>query len=191
MKILLASQSPRRRELLAGLGYDFQVVSIDAEEVFPHDMPVAEVPAYLSKLKASAYSKLKNDEILITADTVVISGGKILGKPKDEQEAVEMLLQLSGKTHSVVTAVTISTTALSETFADHAEVEFAEIIPAEARFYVKNYRPLDKAGAYGVQEWLGMAKILRIHGSFYTIMGLPTHLVHRSLSKVLALSENP
>lgn len=188
MRILLASQSPRRKELLAGLGYDFEVVSMDVDEVFPQHMAVAEVPAYLSNLKAAAYSDLKNDEILITADTVVISEGAILGKPADQKEAVEMLLQLSDKIHTVVTAVTIKTTAWSQTFSDSAEVELEIITLEEAKFYVQNYRPLDKAGAYGVQEWLGMAKIRNIQGSFYTIMGLPTHLVYRALSEVLPLA---
>lgn len=191
MIVLLASQSPRRKELLAGLGIDFEVVSVNVDEVFPDDLPVEKVPAYLSELKASAYSGLKQNEILITADTVVISNGKILGKPKDEQEAIGMLLQLSDQRHSVVTAVTITTQTSSETFSDETEVELDTISLAEAQYYVSHYRPLDKAGAYGVQEWLGMAKIRGIHGSFYTVMGLPTHLIYQSLSRILSLGENP
>lgn len=184
MKILLASQSPRRRQLLAALNMDFNIVSIDVEEVYPPGTPSAEVAASLSKLKATAYSGLKADELLITADTVVILDGEILGKPKDKREAVEMILRLSGKTHSVVTSVTFRTSGTLDTISDEAEVEFDAISRSEALWYVEHFSPLDKAGAYGIQEWVGMAKIRHIRGSYYTIMGLPTHLVYHQLKKM-------
>lgn len=184
MKILLASQSPRRKELLAGLGFDFETVSIDVEEIYPPETPVLEVPAYLSKLKADAFGNLKEDEILITADTVVILEGKILGKPKDENDAVSMLMSLSGKSHQVATAVSFKTKNSFETYTDVAEVDFDDIDQNEAIAYVKNYQPLDKAGAYGIQEWFGMAKIKKINGSFYTIMGFPTHIVFKVLKNL-------
>lgn len=181
MKILLASASPRRKELLQNLGYDFEVVSVECDEVFPPDIPVNQVAAFLSDLKADAYRTLKNDEILITADTIVALENQILGKPKDAHDAKEMLLKLSGKTHQVYTGITIRTAGKSITKTDVADVEFAEISVEEIDYYIENFRPFDKAGSYGVQEWLGMAKIRRINGSFYTIMGLPTHLVYEIL----------
>lgn len=184
MKILLASQSPRRKELLLGLGFDFEVVKIDCEEILPENIEVKNAAAYLSELKANAFCKLENDEILLTADTVVIIDNQILGKPKDEEEARRMLRKLSGKTHHVYTGITIKTTNKSITQTDVADVEFDEITNEEIEFYIQNYKPFDKAGSYGVQEWLGMAKIKRINGSFYTIMGLPTHLVYKILKEL-------
>ena len=183
MKILLASQSPRRRELLSTLGFEFEVVSTDVEEVFPESLPASEVAAYLSHLKADSFSINDSETVLITADTVVVLGGKIFGKPVSETDAVHMLCELSGKRHEVYTAFTIKTLEKSETFTDVAEVQFDTISEEEAEFYVKNFRPLDKAGAYGIQDWIGLAKINRIVGSFYTIMGLPTHLLYRELKK--------
>ncbi len=181
-KILLASQSPRRQELLQNLGFNFERVTISCEEIYPEDLPASEVAAFLSELKANAFHS-KPNEILITADTVVILDDEILGKPKDAEDAVAMILSLSGKAHQVCTAVTIKTTESTETFSDFADVIFDEITPTEAEFYVKNFRPTDKAGSYGIQEWLGMAKINSIRGSFYTIMGLPTHIIYRELKK--------
>lgn len=180
--LLLASQSPRRKELLQNLGFDFETVSISCEEIYPADLPASEVAAYLSELKAGAFQP-KPNEILITADTVVILNDKILGKPKDSEDALEMILSLSGKAHQVCTAVTIKTTESTETFSDFADVIFDEISPSEAEFYVENFHPTDKAGSYGIQEWLGMAKINSIRGSFYTIMGFPTHIIYRELKK--------
>lgn len=184
MKILLASQSPRRKELLLNLGFDFEVVKIDCEEILPGNIKIGEAAAYLSELKANAFRNLLEGEVLLTADTVVANDNKFLGKPKDENEAKEMLQSLSGKTHQVYTGITIKTLDKTITETDVADVEFEEILDEEINFYIKNYKPFDKAGSYGVQEWLGMSKIKKINGSFYTIMGLPTHLVYKILKEI-------
>ncbi|MCX8522658.1 Maf family nucleotide pyrophosphatase [Chryseobacterium formosus] len=184
MKILLASQSPRRKELLSSLGFEFEVVKIDCEEILPANIKIGEAAAYLSELKANAFQNLQEGEILLTADTVVANENQFLGKPKDEIEAKEMLQSLSGKTHQVYTGITIKTLDKTITETDVADVEFDEISEEEIDFYIKNYKPFDKAGSYGIQEWLGMSKIKKINGSFYTIMGLPTHLVYKILKEL-------
>ncbi|MBW3524304.1 Maf family nucleotide pyrophosphatase [Chryseobacterium sp. NKUCC03_KSP] len=184
MKILLASQSPRRKELLSSLGFDFEVVKIDCEEILPDHIKIGEAAAYLSELKANAFRTLQKNEVLLTADTVVAHENRFLGKPKDEMEAREMLQSLSGKIHQVYTGITIKTLDKTITETDVADVEFDEITSEEIDFYIKNYKPFDKAGSYGIQEWLGMAKIKNINGSFYTIMGLPTHLVYKILKEL-------
>ncbi|MCY0969011.1 Maf family protein [Chryseobacterium wangxinyae] len=184
MKILLASQSPRRKELLSSLGFDFEVVKIDCEEILPKNIEIENSAAYLSELKADAFRKLESDEVLITADTIVAIDEHILGKPKDEADAKNMLQKLSGKTHQVFTGITIKTLDKTVTETDVADVEFDEISENEIDFYLKNYKPFDKAGSYGIQEWLGMAKIKKLNGSFYTIMGLPTHLVYKILNEI-------
>jgi len=189
MKILLASQSPRRKELLSSLGFGFEVVKIECEEIVPEEIQIEAAAAYLSELKANAFSSLQDGEILLTADTVVAIDNQFLGKPKNENEAREMLQSLSGKTHQVYTAITVKTSEKTITETDIADVEFDSITHEEIDFYIKNYRPFDKAGSYGIQEWLGMAKIKKINGSFYTIMGLPTHLVYRLLKEVSDISK--
>ena len=181
MKILLGSNSPRGKELLQNLGFDFEVVSINCDEIFPDNLEVKNIASYLSELKANAYRNLEKNEILLTADTVVTFEGKVLGKPKNREEAIEMLSHLSGKTHQVYTGISFKTLEKIITKTDVADVEFSKITDEEIAFYIKNYQPFDKAGSYGIQEWLGMAKISRINGSFYTIMGLPTHLVYETL----------
>ena len=184
MKILLASQSPRRKELLKSLGFDFETVSIDCDEIFPEDLSADKVASYLSELKADAYPNLQKDEILITADTVVVLENEILGKPKDKENAFEMLRKLSGKTHQVYTGVTIKTTDKTTTKTDVADVKFLDFNDEEIINYIEQCQPFDKAGSYGIQEWLGMAKIAKINGSFYTIMGLPTHIINEELLKL-------
>ena len=181
MKILLASNSPRRKELLKELGFDFEVVSVDCDEVYPTDLAVEKIAAYLSELKSNAFRTLNFSEVLITADTIVALNQEILGKPNDEVHSKEMLRKLSGKTHQVYTGITLKTLTQTITKTDVANVEFDEISDEELDFYIQKYRPFDKAGSYGIQEWLGMAKIKNIEGSFYTIMGLPTHLVYSLL----------
>lgn len=181
MKILLASNSPRRKELLTSLGYDFEVVSIDCDEVYPENLAVEKIAEYLSELKSSSFRNLEKEEVLITADTIVAIENEILGKPKNEIEAKEMLQKLSGKTHQVFTGITIRNLEKSVSKTDVAFVEIDHLSDPEIDFYIKNYKPFDKAGSYGVQEWLGMAKIKKIVGTFYTIMGLPTHLVYSIL----------
>jgi len=184
MKILLASQSPRRKELLSSLGFDFEVVKIDCEEIVPKHIKVGEAAGYLSELKASAFRNLEENETLLTADTVVAIDNQFLGKPTNEEEAREMLQLLSGKTHQVYTGITIKTVHNTITETDVADVEVDILTNDEIEFYIQNYKPFDKAGSYGIQEWLGMAKIKKIHGSFYTIMGLPTHLVYKILKEI-------
>lgn len=184
MKILLASNSPRRKELLQQLGFSFEVISVHCEEVYPPETPASEVANYLSKLKAEAYTEVKENEILLTADTVVTLDNIVLGKPKNKQEAIEMLQCLSNKSHNVYTSVTLKTTSKSITVSDKAEVFLSNISPQEIEDYIDHFKPFDKAGSYGIQEWLGMAKITEIRGSFYTIMGLPTHLVYEKLKEM-------
>lgn len=182
-RYLLGSQSPRRKELLAAMDIDFECVAVkDVEEIYPDNLAVELVPEYLSKLKAEAYrSNLGSDDLLITADTVVILDGEILGKPADEREAIEMIGRLIGREHDVVTGVTLTTSDKSVTFSDKTRVTFARLGKEEIEEYVKKYRPLDKAGAYGVQEWIGMVGVEKIDGCFYNVMGLPTPALYRQL----------
>ncbi len=184
MKLLLASQSPRRKELLSNLGFTFEVVKIDCEEIVPEYIKVGDSAAYLSELKANAFRSLDDGEVLLTADTVVAIDNQFLGKPADEEDATKMLKMLSGKTHQVYTGITIRTPEKSITETDIAEVEFEDLTDHEIEYYIQQYQPFDKAGSYGIQEWLGMAKIKKINGSFYTIMGLPTHLVYKILKEI-------
>jgi len=184
MKLLLASQSPRRKELLASLGFEFEVVKIDCEEIVPEHIKTGESAAYLSELKANAFRNVEEGEVLLTADTVVATNDQFLGKPKDEEEARDMLKLLSGKIHQVYTGITIKTYDKTVTETDVADVEFDVISDEEINNYIRQYKPFDKAGSYGIQEWLGMAKIKKINGSFYTIMGLPTHLVYKILKEI-------
>lgn len=183
MKLLLASQSPRRKELLSSLGFKFEVVKIDCEEILPENIKIEDAAAYLSDLKAEAFRSLEADEVLLTADTVVAVDHQILGKPKDEADAFKMLQSLSGRTHQVYTGITIKTANKSFTETDVADVTLDQLTDEEINYYIQNYKPFDKAGSYGIQEWLGMAKIRSLTGSFYTIMGLPTHLVYKILKE--------
>lgn len=179
--IILASGSPRRKELLEGLGVDFRVEVVNGiEETYPHALPVAEIPVYLSRLKAHAYQVNAND-LIITADTVVILNGKVIGKPHDEAEAKRMLSELSGNVHTVVTGVTVFTADRVESIGCSSEVEFAPLSDEEIDYYVENYRPLDKAGSYGIQEWIGYMGIKGIKGSFYNVMGLPVQRLYALL----------
>ncbi|SDE66407.1 Maf family protein [Riemerella columbipharyngis] len=185
MKILLASQSPRRKELLESLGYPFEVVSINLEEVYPQDLPVQDIAGYLAELKANAYTALEDDEILLTADTIVVADDEILGKPKNRGEAENMLRRLSDRVHRVYTGICLRHKDRTITKTDVAEVFMSSFSDEEIDYYIDKFQPYDKAGAYGVQEWIGMAKINRIEGSFYTIMGLPTHLVYSVLKDMI------
>lgn len=183
-KIILGSNSPRRQELLRGLELDFEVRVHPVEETIPTDLPAQYAAAYLSKLKADAFpGELQDNELLITADTVVIDRGKVLGKPADEQEAFEMLKSLSGATHTVMTAVTIKDRKVSITLEDEAQVTFRFLDEEEVWHYLKKYQPFDKAGSYGIQEWIGFVGVSSIQGSYYTVMGFPLHLVYQQLKK--------
>lgn len=181
--ILLASKSPRRQELMQLLDLKFEIpASIEVEETYPSSLPAEKVPEYLSQKKASAYlNTIKENEILVTADTVVILGSEILGKPHSEDDAIDMLKKLSGNTHKVVTGVTITSSAMQKTFSAITEVDFDILSDEDIRHYVSHYRPLDKAGAYGIQEWIGAVGIKAIRGSFYNVMGLPVHRLYKEL----------
>ena len=182
-RLLLASKSPRRRELLAGCGLVFEIAEgRDAEEVFPAEMPLLEVAEYLSNIKSEAYADtLVAGDILITADTVVIAAGEILGKPQDRDDAIRMLGLLSGARHEVVTGVTLRNTEKSVSFSCRSSVTFREISREEIEHYIDTYRPYDKAGAYGIQEWIGYVAISGIEGSFYNVMGLPVQRLYVEL----------
>ena len=184
-KVILASGSPRRRELLAGLDIDFTVDTWNSfEESFSPDTPHSEVPALMSEGKSRGFHRpLEADEILITSDTMVLLDGYIMGKPHSREEAVQMLRTLSGRTHEVITAVTVRDISRCETVTDSTLVHFRELTDDEIDYYLDKYRPYDKAGAYGIQEWIGYAAITGIDGSFYNVMGFPVHKVYEELIK--------
>lgn len=185
MEIILGSQSPRRRELMAGLDLPFTAISIDADESFPADLQAGDIPYYISRAKAHAYeSQLNDNQLLITSDTIVWLDGQMLGKPHDEAEAVEMLKALRNKTHQVYTAVTLAQKGQDlETFVDRTDVTFGDLTDEEIAYYVRQYKPLDKAGAYGVQEWIGYVACTQMKGSYFNVMGFPVHLVYQALKK--------
>ena len=189
MNLLLASNSPRRKELLTQLGYQFDIVKIDVDESYPSDLKPHEIAEYVSAKKAKAFNVNEN-EILLTSDTIVALDQKILLKPKDENEAFEMIKSLSGKVHQVYTAFTLKTVDSEISKTSKTDVEFSEISDEEIKFYIKTYKPFDKAGSYGIQEWIGMAKIKNISGSFYSVMGLPVDLVYEELKKLGCFPKN-
>ena len=182
-KIILGSNSPRRRELLAGLDIDFEVDTRNTfEEVYSDDTPQDKIPEVLSEGKSYGFHRdLEEDEILITSDTLVLCGDRVMGKPHSEDEALDMLRHLSSREHKVITAITIRDNSRCNTTSDTAYVHFKELSDSEMKYYVDTYRPYDKAGAYGIQEWIGYIGIDRIKGSYFTIMGLPVHLVYQEL----------
>ena len=181
--VMLASKSPRRRELLSTLRIPFTSINISGiDESYPEDMVKSEVPLFLANKKADAYlSKIKDNDLIITADTIVILDNHIYGKPANRDEAVEMLHKLSGKTHMVVTGVCLLTAHCRKSFTTETEVKFASLSDEEIEYYVDNYIPLDKAGAYGIQEWIGSVAVEWINGSFYNVMGLPVHQLYQEL----------
>ena len=186
-RLILASASPRRRELLAACDLDFVLADkFECEECYPADLAADKVAEYLSQLKSNAYPHaLGEKDILLTADTVVILGDKILGKPHSEEEAVEMISSLSGATHKVVTGVTLRTAKQTISFSAESLVSFRTLEAEEVRYYVEKYRPLDKAGAYGIQEWIGYIGIEGIEGSFYNVMGLPVQRLYSTLKELI------
>ncbi len=181
LKLLLGTASPRRQSLLQEMGFSFKKVTIDCEEVYPKDLAPSKVAGYLAELKAGCFRELQSNEVLLTADTIVALEDEILGKPINAAEAENMLSSLSGKKHQVYTSFSLKTNDSSKTFTDFAEVEFLDISPEEIEYYITCCQPFDKAGSYGIQEWLGMTKIKSLQGSYYTIMGLPCHLVYSKL----------
>ena len=186
-RIILASGSPRRRELLAGLGYEFTVDTGNTfEETYEPGTPAQQVPIILAQGKSNGFHRpLEDDEILITSDTVVIVGDKVLGKPHSREEAFTMLRSISGKTHEVVTAVVIRSNEKTAVFSDSTVVRFAQMDDSEIDYYIDTCRPFDKAGAYGIQEWIGFAAISGIEGSYFNVMGFPTHRVYQELKNFL------
>ena len=181
--IILASNSPRRRELLAGLDIEYEVkVLRGIDEPYPDTLAAEDIPQYISREKAAAYeAALQPDDLVITADTIVWTEGRVLGKPKDEEEAKAMLRQLAGRTHQVITGVTLLTKAMKRTFAVTSEVTFDALTEEEISYYVERYRPLDKAGAYGIQEWIGYVGVSALHGSYFNVMGLPVQRLYKEL----------
>lgn len=183
MKIVLASNSPRRKELLGGIGVDFEVRVIDGiDESYPDGLAMEEIPLYVACKKAAAYT-LAPDELLITADTIVWTDGEVLGKPHSEDEAADMLRKLSGKTHQVVTGVCLTTPGWQRSFSCVTDVTFTQLTDEEILHYVRNYRPYDKAGAYGVQEWIGYIGVRRLEGSYFNVMGLPVQRLYTELKE--------
>ena len=185
-KYILASNSPRRKELLAGLGLDFEVRVIDGiDESYPETLPAAEVAQYIAEKKAAAYKPtLQKDELIITADTVVIVGDDILGKPHDEADAVRMLREISGRTHQVTTGVSLLTATSQRSFSVTTDVTFKQLTDSEIQHYVKCYRPFDKAGAYCIQEWIGYIGVTGLNGSYYNVMGLPVQRIYTELQNM-------
>lgn len=185
-KVILASNSPRRKELLTGLGVEYEVRTLaDVDESYPETLQGADIPLFIAKEKADAYqSMIQSNELMITADTIVWLDGKVLGKPKDREDALQMLRDMSGRTHEVFTGVCITTTEWQRSFTAQTEVRFSELSEEEISYYVDKYQPMDKAGAYGVQEWIGFIGVENISGSYYNIMGLPVQRLYRELCKI-------
>ena len=186
-KIILASASPRRKELLAGLCVDFEVDTRNTfEEIYAPETPQEKIPMVLSEGKSYGFHRpLEENEILITSDTLVLCEGHVMGKPKDKKEAYEMLKLLSGRSHKVITAITVRNSTTTSTLSDTAVVHFKDLSDSETNYYIDRFKPFDKAGAYGIQEWIGYIGIDKIEGSYFTIMGLPVHLVYDELVKFI------
>lgn len=184
-RLILASNSPRRKELLAGLGLDYEVRTLpDVDESYPESLQGGDIPLYISRMKADAYKPmLQSDELMITADTIVWMDGMVLGKPRNKFGAIAMLKQLSGGVHYVYTGVSITTQTRQESFYVATEVRFANLTDEEIEYYVDTYQPMDKAGAYGVQEWIGYIGVENIKGSYFNVMGLPVQRLYTELKE--------
>lgn len=183
-RIILASGSPRRQEILKSIGVNFEVELRSVNEAFSDELKHHQISDYLAQLKSDQFEDLKSNDILITGDTIVWHQDKALNKPKDKEEAFEMLQSLSNTTHEVISSVCFKTTEKTETFYDATQVKFKSLSEDEIWHYIHTYKPFDKAGAYGIQEWIGQIGISEIKGSFYTVMGFPVHLVYKKLSKI-------
>ncbi|WP_317129097.1 Maf family nucleotide pyrophosphatase [Haloflavibacter putidus] len=183
-KIILGSASPRRQQFLKDLGLSYSLQLKPVEEVYPKNLKPEEVAIYLAELKAKAFKEnLGLNDLLITGDTIVCLNKKVLGKPKNSAEAKKMLLNLSGKEHQVISSVCLKNSLKTVSFYDSTKVFFKELTPTEIDFYIENFSPLDKAGAYGIQEWIGKIGVEKIEGSYFTVMGMPVHLLYRELLK--------
>lgn len=186
-RIILASASPRRKELLSGLDIDFEVRSLPSvDESFPAELQGGDIPLYISRKKADAYRpQMASDELVITADTIVWLGGVALGKPSDKDDARRMLRNMSGKTHSVFTGVTITTKEVQRSFVAQSDVTFSVLTDEEIEYYIEKYKPMDKAGSYGAQEWIGYVGMQNIVGSYFNVMGLPVQRLYAELKSFL------
>ena len=189
LHLILASNSPRRRELLAGLGLDFEVRVIkDIDETYPLDLPVEQIPVYISSQKAKAYQEsIRDDELVITADTVVIVGKNVLGKPHNREEACDMLRMISGRTHQVITGVCLTSNKIHRSLSVSTDVTFKALAEQEIEYYVDQYKPYDKAGAYGIQEWIGYIGVTSLHGSYFNVMGLPVQRIWQELLDIYGM----
>ena len=189
LHLILASNSPRRRELLAGLGLDFEVRVIkDIDETYPLDLPVEQIPVYISSQKAKAYQEsIRDDELVITADTVVIVGKNVLGKPHNREEACDMLRMISGRTHQVITGVCLTSNKIHRSLSVSTDVTFKSLAEQEIEYYVDQYKPYDKAGAYGIQEWIGYIGVTSLHGSYFNVMGLPVQRIWQELLDIYGM----
>lgn len=185
-RVILASNSPRRKELLSGLGIDYEVKTLPGiEESYPDTLKGEEIPLYIASEKADAYhDSMQPDELIITADTIVWLDGVVMGKPKDEEDARNMLRRLSGKTHQVMTGVCLTTTGFRKSFSTVTDVTFTDLTEEEIHYYVEHYKPMDKAGAYGIQEWIGFVGVQSIAGSYFNVMGLPVQRLYKELKKL-------
>jgi septum formation protein len=192
-KVILASQSPRRRELLAGMGVDFEVMKTDVEETYDPSWSPEEIVMHLSKLKLSPIDMSQYDPktIFITCDTIVVVNGQIIGKPKDEEDAKRMLRMLSGNTHTVYSGLTVATPQNQLTDYRSTDVIFETLSDEMIQYYIDTYKPFDKAGSYGVQEWIGRVGIREVRGSFYNVMGLPTRLLWQMLEQIVTFQHLP
>ena len=184
--VVLASNSPRRKELLGGLGIPYEVRTIDGiDESYPNNLSGEEIPVYISSKKAEAYlDTMRDDDLIITADTIVWNNNQVIGKPADRDEAIAMIRSLSGHEHQVITGVCLTTKSFKKTFSVTSSVRFAELTDEEIIYYVDKYRPFDKAGAYGIQEWIGYVAVENIEGSFYNVMGLPVQRLYKELKEL-------
>ena len=182
-KIILASNSPRRKELLAGIDVQFEVRVIqDIDESYPSDLPTKDIAEYISHKKAAVYQQqMAPDELIITADTIVVLGNEVMGKPHDEADARRMLGELSGRTHQVITGVTLTTIQKQVSFSVETDVTFKQLSDSEIGYYVSHYKPFDKAGAYGIQEWIGHIGVTALQGSYFNVMGLPVQRIYEAL----------
>ncbi|MDT3405663.1 Maf family nucleotide pyrophosphatase [Mucilaginibacter terrae] len=186
-KIILASKSPRRQELLRQMDVDFEIVLKEVDESYPDDLTPEEIAVYIAEKKARAYDGTIGNEVVLTADTIVAIDGLILGKPENEAHAIEMLQRLSGRVHKVVTGVCILYKGKYNLFHDVSEVFFRKLTDEEITTYVQKYKPMDKAGSYGIQEWVGITAIERIEGSYTNVVGLPTEKVYQQLKRLASL----
>ncbi len=182
-KIYLASQSPRRKNILQEAGFPIELVKIEVEETYPSDLPTRKIAAHIAQKKLDAIQIIPDDGILLTADSIVVKDGGVLGKPEDYDDAFEMLNALSGKKHIVYTGVCLKSRDFSTTFTDKTIVKFYELTPAEIHYYLEKEKPFDKAGSYGIQDWIGMCRVKKIKGNFFNVMGLPVQRVYEEVKR--------